>query len=120
MLGSTLPSGPIANPAGIITTLIAAGGPFPGHHCLRHADPGRGLFPRQGSLLVRSRIQLSRVPQAARARFVSWRPVTLWELASAGGVPNRLDQEADVAFVDAGDCVAEADGRPVGEAGCQS
>jgi hypothetical protein len=46
--------------------------------------------------------------------------VTLWELAPAGGVPNRLDQEADVAFVDTGDCVAEADERLVGKAGCQS
>ena len=32
-------------------------------------------------------------------------------------MPDRLDQEADVAVVDAGDGVAEADVRPVGEAG---
>jgi len=33
------------------------------------------------------------------------------------GTGNRLDQEADVVLVDAGDGVAEADVRLVGEAG---
>jgi hypothetical protein len=32
-------------------------------------------------------------------------------------VPNRLDQEADIVLVDAGDGVAEADGCLIGEAG---
>jgi hypothetical protein len=39
------------------------------------------------------------------------------ELASSGGVKDRADQEADVAFVDPGDGLAKADGRMVGEAG---
>jgi hypothetical protein len=38
------------------------------------------------------------------------------ELASSGGVTDRLDQEAGVAVVDTGDGLAELDGRPVGEA----
>jgi hypothetical protein len=41
----------------------------------------------------------------------------LSELAAAGCVATGGDQEADVAFVDPGDGLAEADGRMVGEAG---
>src|SRR5450756_1847969 len=48
--------------------------------------------------------------------IVTW----LWELASAASVEKGADQDAEVAFVDAGDCLAEADGFLVGEAGCQS
>jgi len=39
------------------------------------------------------------------------------ELASSGGVADRHDQQADVMVVDAADGLAQADGRPVGEAG---
>jgi hypothetical protein len=48
--------------------------------------------------------------------LVTW----LWELASAASVENGADQDAEVAFVDAGDGVAEADGRLAGEAGSES
>jgi hypothetical protein len=41
----------------------------------------------------------------------------LSELAAAGCVADGPDQEADVAVVDPGDGLAEADGRMVGEAG---
>jgi hypothetical protein len=41
------------------------------------------------------------------------------ELASSGGVKDRLDQQPDVAVVDASDRVAEGDGCLVGEAGRQ-
>jgi hypothetical protein len=43
--------------------------------------------------------------------MVTW----LRELASAASVENGADQDAEVAFVDAGDGVAEADVRLVGK-----
>ena len=50
------------------------------------------------------------------ASLVTW----LRELASAASVENGADQDAEVAFVDAGNGVAEADGRLVGEASGES
>ena len=42
------------------------------------------------------------------------------ELTSSGGMEDCLDQQADVAVVDAGDGLAEADRDVVGEAGSES
>ena len=68
MLGSTLPAGPIANPDGTITTLIAAGkaaGLSPVITASATPIPARGLFPRQRSRAVSSRNQLPSVPVAS-------------------------------------------------------
>ena len=39
------------------------------------------------------------------------------KLASSGGMADRIDQQTDVAVVDAGEGLAQTDGRPIGEAG---
>src|SRR6266700_2340787 len=49
-----------------------------------------------------------------------WVRFNLWGTGVARGVEDGPDQQADVALVDAGDGLAEADGCLVGEAGCQS
>jgi hypothetical protein len=77
------------------------------------------VLPIRPGPLVRSRIQLSRVLPPDRARIVRQCPgcgqcsAELSELASPGGVENGPDQDAEVAFVYAGDGLTEADGRRI-------
>jgi hypothetical protein len=80
--GSPLSAGPIANPNGTITTLIAAGkaaGLFPGHHSLRHADPGPGALPQAPQSIGTN--SHARAAENAMAQCADSRPST-WPVSA--------------------------------------